>query len=197
MAEECGDSMTTPTPPEDGAGFGPPLEPPPSPGPWASDSLPPNPMAGAAQTMERPPSIRRAVSLMYVGAGVSALQILVSFFTIDSIRDQVRADNPDFTESQVNTGANVSLAFIVVVGLVSVGLWIWMAHENGEGKSWARIVATVFGGLGILGSLFTLLGGGMGASLFAVVDLVLAIVILVLLYGREATAYYRARSAFR
>jgi len=154
-------------------------------------------MAGAAQTMERPPSIRRAVSLMYVGAGVSALQILVSFFTIDSIRDQVRADNPDFTESQVNTGANVSLAFIVVVGLVSVGLWIWMAHENGEGKSWARIVATVFGGLGILGSLFTLLGGGMGASLFAVVDLVLAIAILVLLYGREATAYYRARSAFR
>jgi O-antigen/teichoic acid export membrane protein len=187
--------MTTPTPPEDGGSFGPPLEPPPSPGPWTSDNLPPNPLAGAAQTMERPPGIRNAVNLMYVGAGLSALQILVSFFLIDSFRDQIREDNPDFTENEVNSGANISLAFAVVVGLVAIGLWLWMAHENGEGKSWARIVATVFGGLGILGSLFTLLGGGMGASLFAVINLVLAIVILVMLYRRDSSEYFRVRSS--
>jgi O-antigen/teichoic acid export membrane protein len=189
--------MTTPTPPEDGGTFGPPLEPPPSPGPWASDNLPPNPLAGAAQTMERPQSIRTAVMLMYVGSGLAALQILISFFLIDSLRDQIREDNPNFTESEVNSGANISLAFIVVVGLIGVGLWIWMARENGEGKSWARIVATVLGGIGILLTLFTLLGGGMGASLFGLVNLVLAIVILVMLYRRDASEYYRARSAFR
>jgi hypothetical protein len=56
-------------------------------------------------------------------------------------------------------------------------------------------VATVFGGLGILGSLFTLLGGGMGASLFAVINLVLAIVILVMLYRRDSSEYFRVRSS--
>ena len=189
--------MTTPTPPEDGGPFGDPLEPPPSPGPWASDNLPPHPLAGTAQTMERPPSIRTAVSLMRVGAGLAALNILVSLFFLDSLRDQIRDDNPTFTDSEVNTQANVNLAVGVVIGLIAVGLWLWMAHENGEGKSWARTVATVFGVLGILGSLFTLLGGGAAAILFALVDLALAIAILVLLYRRDSSEYYRVRSAFR
>jgi hypothetical protein len=182
-------------PPEDGEPFGGPLEPPPSPGPWGSDNLPPHPLAGVAQTMERPPSIRTAVSLMRVGAGLAVLNILVSLLFIDSLRDRIREDNPNFTEGEVNSGANVSLAIGVVVGLVAVGLWLWMAHENGEGKSWARTVATVFGVLGILGSLFTLLGGGAAAILFALVDLALAIAILVLLYRRDSSEYYRVRSS--
>jgi hypothetical protein len=147
--------------------------------------------------MERPQSIRRAVTLMRVGAGLAVLQILISLLFIDSIRDQVREDNPTFTDSEVNTGANIFLAVSVVVGLIGVGLWLWMAHENGEGKSWARTVATVFGVLGILSSLFTLLGGGGAAILFGLVELVLAIVILVLLYSRDSSEYYRVRSAFR
>jgi hypothetical protein len=190
--------MTTPTPPEDGGTFGEPqdLSPPPPAGPWASDSLPPHPLAAYGPPMERPPSIRTAVTLMYVGAGLAALQIVVVLLLIGSIRDEIRDDNPDLTASEVDTRANVGLAFAVVFALIGVGLWLWMAHENGAGKSWARTVATVFGVLGILATLLRLAGSGMGVNLLGLVNLVLAIVILVFLYRPDASAYYRSRSAY-
>ena len=185
--------MTT-TPPEDGGTFGPPPEPPPSPGPWASDNLPPHPIASSTP-VERPPSIRTAVNLMYVGAGLAVLRILVVLLLIGTIRDQIEDDNPNFSDSEVSASVTGVVAFSIVVALIAVGLWLWMAHENGAGKSWARTVATV---LGVLSVVFTVLGlftgNPMGVNLIALVDLVLAVAILVMLYRPESSAYYQARS---
>ncbi len=43
----------------------------------------------------------------------------------------------------------------VVIGLLAVGLWIWMARANGAGQSWARVVATVLFGISTLALLAT------------------------------------------
>ncbi|HEY7071878.1 MAG TPA: hypothetical protein VH479_17260 [Acidimicrobiales bacterium] len=201
--------MSTPTPPEDGAPTGPPpgdsdpfgtapQPPPPQAGPWASDNLPPHPLAGMAaqmEQMERPEPIRVAVNLMYIGAGLAVLGIVVALLLIGDLRDQIRDDNPTFTQSQVDTGVNVGIAFIVVIGLIGVGLWLWMAHENGAGKMWARTVATVLGVVNVLLTLIRIGANTMGANIFGLVSIVLAIAILVLLYRPDATAYYKARSA--
>ncbi len=37
------------------------------------------------------------------------------------------------------------VALVVILGaLIATGLWLWMARANKGGRSWARIIATVF-----------------------------------------------------
>jgi hypothetical protein len=71
-----------------------------------------------------------------------------------------------------------------------------MAVKNGQGRSWARVVATVLGALSILFNLFGLAGGGATAAslVFSLVSLALAAAILFLLYRPESTRFYDFRS---
>lgn len=174
-----------------------PHDPGPAGGPWASDRLPPHPMASAPPPeVEQPPSIRTAVRLMFVGAALSVLSVLVSFTQTDAMREAIEDSDSSLTASEVDAVVSVVVAFGVVFGLVGVGLWIWMAIANGRGKSWARVVATVFAGLNVAGTLFSLAGGGaIGASVaLGLVSAVLAAVILVLLYRPESSRFYDLRS---
>lgn len=92
---------------------------------------------------------------------------------------------------------------------VQVGLWIWMAIAALQGIAWARVLATVFGGIGILWSIVALLGDAamlaMGDTLtdpmltfvvseavYNAVRLVIAIALLVLMWLPRSTIYYRA-----
>ncbi len=71
-----------------------------------------------------------------------------------------------------------------------------MAWKNGQGRPWARIVATVLGGLNLLSTLSAVsLGNVTGASIaVSVVGLVIALVILSLLWRKESSEFYAARS---
>ena len=48
---------------------------------------------------------------------------------------------------------------LVVVGLIGIALWIWMAQMNKRGRNWARITSTVFFALDTLGAIGGLAGG--------------------------------------
>lgn len=174
-----------------------PHDPGPAAGPWASDRLPPHPMASARPPeVEQPPSIRLAVRLMLVGAALSVLGVLVSFTQTDAVREAIEDSDSSLTASEVDAAVTVAVAFGAVFGLVGVGLWIWMAVANGQGKSWARVVATVLAALNVAGTLFNLAGGGAtGVSVaLGLVSAVLAAVILVLLYRPESSRFYDLRS---
>jgi hypothetical protein len=180
---------TTPLGPPPGDG-----EPPPA-GPWATDNLPPRPEAYGAQ-VEQPPSILTAVRLMWVGAALSAISILVALLQIDAVRDQIEENDSSLTESELDGAVAGFVAITIVSGLIAVGLWIWMANTNGKGLSWARGVATGLGVINLLFSGFNLVSSqstGL-AKLFSVVSIVLAAVILYLLYRPDSSAYYRSRS---
>ncbi len=171
--------------------------PPPPSGPWASDNLPPHPMSGYQPApVEQPDSIRTAVRLMYIGAALSLLGVLLTFTQIDAIRDAIEDSDDTLTSSEVDTLVNVSIGSAVVAGLVGVGLWVWMAVKNGQGRSWARVVATVLGALNIVFTLLGLAGGTATAVTLvsSLVSLVLAGVILYLLYRPESTRFYDFRS---
>lgn len=171
--------------------------PPPPPGPWASDNLPPHPMSGyAPQPVEQPQSIRTAVRLMYVGAALSLLGVLLTFTQTDAIRDAIEESDDSLTASEIDTVYNITIASAVVAGLIGVGLWVWMAVKNGQGRSWARVVATVLGALNILFTLFGLVGET-ATSLTVVMSLIslaLAGVILFLLFRPESSRFYDFRS---
>ena len=171
--------------------------PPPAPGPWASDALPRHPMADVEPAdVEQPSTIRTAVRLMYLGAVLSLVGLVTIPFQTDAVRDALEDSDSSLTASEVDTAVNATVAMFVVFGLIGVGLWIWMAVKNGQGLSWARVVATVLGGLNILSVLAGLVQGNTtGVSIVVnVVSLVLAAVILWLLYRPESSRFYDLRS---
>ncbi|GAA4431936.1 hypothetical protein GCM10023169_37070 [Georgenia halophila] len=146
---------------------------------------------------ERPRSIDLAVKLMYVGAVLSALGAILGFASMDEMRAMAEETAQQAgTPEMVDTIMAISTGTIIVTSLIAVLLWIWMAIKNGQGRSWARIVATILGGISILSFLFTM---GQGATttlqlVLGVVQLALAIAILVLLWQRTSSQYYAARS---
>ncbi|HET6954376.1 MAG TPA: hypothetical protein VFI47_28685 [Acidimicrobiales bacterium] len=182
------------TPPATPPGGGRPPSPPPAAGPWASDNLPPNPLATAA-SVAQPRSIAAAMKLMWVGAGLTALGTGLTLLQSDTVREQIEEDEPGLSQTELDDVVAGFLIVVVVTGLVVVGLWLWMAWANGQGRSWARNVAT---GLGVANVLFTLLNVASGRSTalssgLAVVGIGLAVVILWLLWQPGSSAYYRSR----
>jgi hypothetical protein len=154
---------------------------------------PPQVPYGSARPAPTPsPSILTAVKLMYAGAALSAISFLTSLLTQESVRDQIAEANPDYTEEQLDTTVAFGVAFAVVIGLIAILLWVWMAEANRRGKSWARVVATVLGALNIV---FTVVGLLLGQSsglvvVFSLVSAALAAVILYLLYRPDSNVYY-------
>lgn len=148
----------------------------------------------------QPASIALAVKLMYAGAALSLLGIIITFLSRDTIREGVEKASRDattpMTSSQIDTAVGVGIGISVFVGIIGVALWLWMAAANGRGRKWARIVATVFFALSVIFTLIGLIQKPPPLSLvLSLVSLLLGTYIIVLLYKRESTEYYEAQSA--
>ncbi len=149
--------------------------------------------------VDQPTSIRTAVRLMWAGAALSVVSLLVGLLSLGSIKNNIRDsldDNGSYTQSDLDTAYHVAVVTLIVVGIVGIAVWLWMARANGEGRRAARIIASVLGGLNIL-SFLLMLAQGQATSievLFQAVSVVLAISILFLLWRRESTDFYNARS---
>jgi hypothetical protein len=137
---------------------------------------------------------------MYAGAALSLLSVIVSFFMLDTIKETIeesmREADANVSQSTIDAAYAVGMVTTVVVGIISVGLWLWMAWKNGQGRSWARIVATCFGGLNVLFTLAGFTQPGMTAvsAILSLATMVLAVIILVLLWRKESSDYYAAVS---
>ncbi|WP_456696583.1 hypothetical protein [Aeromicrobium sp. P5_D10] len=190
--------MTT-TPPEPDQPFG--VNQPAYPGESAGHGS--YPASPAPAPVDQPGSIATACKLMLVGAGLSVLTLVFSLATMgdlkDEIRDKMVKDDPDVSQSTIDAAYAIGIGFAVVFGLLGALLWVWMAWKNGQGRKWARVVASVLGGLNVVGALFTISAGNAGTLtvVSTLVSLVLAVVILVLLWKPESTRFYDATTASR
>jgi hypothetical protein len=173
LNREDGGAMTTPVDPPD-AGL-----------PAASPIAP-----GAAP----PASLLAAVKLMYVGAGLSLLAMFFALATRSQLRDQLIEEDPDQTAGELERAVNMATGVSVVIGLISVGLWLWMAQANHRGDAWARIVATVLFGLNIVVTAYNLAQTTGFGVVINITSIVLSGAILWLLYRKDSNAYYASRS---
>src|SRR5215207_5868909 len=155
-------------------------------GAQSSDQGPPPPVAPSNVA----PSNMAAVKLMYVGAGLALLGMLYGLATRDQIRDRLAEDDPDMTPGELNRAVNVQTGVTVVVGLIAVGLWLWMAQTNGRGLVWARKVATVLFGLNLIVIVYVLTQTSGFGVVVNIVSIALAGSILWLLYRKDSNAYY-------
>ncbi|HEX2363302.1 MAG TPA: hypothetical protein VHI11_14635 [Jiangellaceae bacterium] len=163
-------------------------------------AMPPQVPYGEARPKPTPPpSILTAVKLMYAGAVLSGISFVTSLLTQESAREAALENNPSLTESELDTAVAIGITIAVVVGLIAILLWVWMAESNRRGKSWARIVATVLGALNIVFTVVGLMiGPGSGLVVaFSLISAALAAVILYLLYRPDSNAYYEAMSDIR
>lgn len=143
---------------------------------------------------EPPSSILTAVKLMYAGAVLSLIWTLLVLPQRDVLRDALDDQSLDLTASELDSLINAMIGVMVVVGLITTGLWILMARTNRDGKSWARVLATILGAIAILIGLLGILQGDLIGLVMNLALVVLSAWILVLLYRRESTEYYNARS---
>jgi hypothetical protein len=159
---------------------------------------------GSNQMAERPPapqSIQNAVKLMYVGAGLSAISLIVGLLTISSLKSAIQTANrtakTPLTASQLHTAEAVGIASIIVLGLLGIGLWLWMARANGSGKSWARVVASVLFGLNTVGLLSVIARPNSALTkIFDVLVWLVGLGAIVFLYRRDSSEYF-AQSRMR
>ena len=157
----------------------------------------PYPSSGKPVEPERPPappSVLNAVKLMYVGAAVSTVSLIISLVSIGGTKDAIKKAKPSLTAAQVNQLNTFIIALAVVSGVIGVGLWLWMARANGQGKNWARILSTVLFGLatldlfGVLSQPKTVLG-----LVFPVLTWLIGLGAVILLWRRESTEFFKPR----
>src|SRR5580700_11254010 len=159
----------------------------------------PYPSAGQAPEPVRPgppPSVVMAVRLMYAGAVVSALSLIVGLVTVGSLRSSLHKSDPSLTASQLHNLQSVVVVGSVVIGVISIGLWVWMALTNKAGKSWARIVSTVLFGLD---TLFLLLGvaraGAAAGTLVSILTWLIGLGAVIFLWRKDSSAYFAPKAA--
>jgi hypothetical protein len=154
---------------------------------------------GAPVPRSVPQSVTRAVQVMYVGALASLVGIIIELLTRHSLRsfisDHATRNGKRLTATQVADTYHAELVVLVVVGLIGIGLWIWMAQMNRRGRNWARIVSTVFFAIDTLGVIGGLAGGSLSGGnanrFYGLVVWVIGGVAVILLWRRSSSEYFK------
>lgn len=155
--------------------------------------MPPEP---SRPTPPRP--VRTAVLLMYTGAALTAVSLIVTVVSFHAIETAIRNASTTLTANQVHSVAIATVAIGVVISAIGIGLWLLMAWANKAGRTWARIVASVLFGLN---TLFLLLGfarAHVSASIaFSLVVWLVGLGTIVLLWRKDSSEYFAAMSPRR
>ena len=162
------------------------------------ESYPSVPPEAEPVRAEPPASVRNAVRLMYAGAALSAIVVIVSLLTIGSLKANILSHYPNYTAAQVHTAEVAGVVTSIIGGLIAIGLWLWMAWANGRGRGWARIVAAVFFAINTLDLIASF------ARVHAVGTLIVGILVwlvglgaIVFLFSKESSAYFAAQRSAR
>jgi hypothetical protein len=155
----------------------------------------PYPSGGKPVQPERPPApapVQNAVKLMYAGAAVSTVSLVISLANVGGTKDAIKKARPSLTATQVNQLNTFIITLAIVSGVIGVALWLWMAKANGQGKNWARILSTVLFGvatldlLGVVREPTTVVG-----LVFPVLTWLIGLGVVFLLWRKESSAFFK------
>lgn len=158
---------------------------------------------GSNQMAERqgqPSSLRTAVRLMWAGAALSLIGVIITAAFSGKIKTAITnaaikanktaasQHKTQLTTAQIHTLANATFAILLVFGIIGVLLWVWMAWANNKGSGWARIVASVLFALNTIGLIFEV--GRASVSLISIVlEWLVGVGAIILLWRRDTTQY--------
>jgi len=158
------------------------------------------PYPGGAQVPESsdrppaPPSVLRAVQVMYVGAAASLIGIIIDMTTLSSTKSEIIRRNPNLTATQVANAEHVAIGLFIVSGLLGAGLWVWIAQMCKLGRNWARIVGTVLFAIdtiSVFAGAATVPGGG-ATRIYSILVWLIGLATVILLWQRASSDYFRS-----
>ena len=144
------------------------------------------------EPLPAPPPVENAVKLMYVGAAVSTVSLIISLADIGGVKTAIKKAKPSWTAAQVNQYDRFLITVAIVSGVIGIGLWLWMARANNQGKNWARILSTVLFCLatldliGVFSQPKTVLG-----LVFPLLTWLVGLGAVFLLWRPESTAFFK------
>jgi hypothetical protein len=143
------------------------------------------------QQLPAPKPVLTAAKLMYAGAIISAITFVIGLVTVGSTRTALKKAYPKYTAHQVSTLVTFDVTVGIIVGLLSVGLWIFIARGCLRGRNWARMTGTVLFALDTLLILLSVSRLTVGAAFL--IDLVIWLIglgVVVLLWRKESSAFF-------
>jgi hypothetical protein len=153
----------------------------------------PYPSSGKPVEPERPPappSVLNAVKLMYVGAAVTTVDLVLFLINVGAIKDANKKAHSSLTAAQLNN----FIVSNVIYAVISVALWLWMARANSQGQNWARITSTVLFGLSTLDLYVALnLPKTVIGLAFLLLTWLAGLGAVILLWRKESTAFFKPR----
>lgn len=152
----------------------------------------PFPPGGQPRLDTQPPdSVRRAVYLMYAGAAVSVVALIVG-----AVTGKVVAYSYSTVNGQTRMHQN-PVAGVIVAAIILAVLWLWMAWKNYRGRGWARVLSTVFFGFMCLIMLVNLAGLPSAYAFLVILMWIVGLVATIYLHKGESRQYYAAVKASR
>jgi serine/threonine protein kinase len=150
---------------------------------------PPYQLGSRGAIYQLPGTMVAAVRLMYAGAAYALIYAIGFLIVIGS----ALKDDPG---SHTSLGA-VAVA-VILLSLIEIAVWLWIARACQNGRRWARVTGTVLFGIHTL-SVLAVLGnthpGIERARLLTVISWLIACGAVVLLWQRPSNAFFRARAA--
>ena len=150
-------------------------------------------VAYGAPPSPRPPmpsTVRNAVNLMFAGAGLAVLQMIVGVAMVNSVVDHLRSIGT--VDSTITSDKSAFIGLAVVGGLIGAGLWLWMALATRAGQGYARIVSSVFFGIGVIGLLGNISVSWVPAltRVLDLVELIIGLLAIVFVWNRQSGPYF-------
>jgi hypothetical protein len=140
---------------------------------------------------DAPAPIRTAVRLMTVGAAVSTASLILSLAGVGGWKTAIRKADPKWTTAQVNQAFQLGVITTVVIGLLTIALWLVMARGAAGGRKWSRIVSSVLFGLYTVDALSTIARSGTVVSfVFLILTWIIGSVTIFLLWKPESKAFF-------
>jgi hypothetical protein len=141
---------------------------------------------------EAPPPVQNAVKLMYVGAAISTVSLIISLIFISSVKPTLRTEFPKYTASQINSAFTAFILVAIISAGIGIGLWLWMARANGQGRNWARITSSVLFVIETLTVLEALRGPKKAIDLvFPILTWLVGLGAIWFLWRPESTAFFK------
>jgi hypothetical protein len=151
------------------------------------------------QTSARPDALRPAIPLavrnaawaMYAGAVASVARGVAYLVTERATKAALEHRFPRLSAGDITTLTHATVIAGSIAGVIGAFLFAWIALECVAGKNWARVTATVFCALGILGAFVGLdTGRSSAAVITGFVVAGIGLVSVCLLWQRSSNAFF-------
>lgn len=168
-----------------------------------SGSMPPPPggFPAGVPVGPRPKEVDLSFWLWVTSFVLGIVGLIVFLGEFDTIRDtavqearrQVQRDGSPLDEAQLQSITNAVLIGGVVIGLLVSAVELLFAMFMRKGRNWARILLTVFGGIGVVSGLYSLTTEAGVQLALTVVSLPVVIGAIVTMFLPAANPWFRPR----